>query len=66
MEHDFTDILLAGFGLFLLIEGAVYALFPEAVQRFAALAAELDPSVLRAAGAVAALSGLVVVALVRR
>lgn len=56
---------LTAVGLLLVLEGALYALFPGGMQRMMAQALELSPSVLRAAGAFAAVSGFVVVWLIR-
>lgn len=54
---DFVTAL----GLVLVIEGALYALFPEAMQRMMARAMELPPATLRIAGLVAALVGFATV-----
>lgn len=59
-----TDFLVA-LGLVLVIEGALYALFPEAMKRFVSKALEMPPSTMRAAGLFSAILGLVVVWLVR-
>ena len=53
-------------GLVLVIEGALYALFPEAMRRAAARAMLLPPQVLRLAGLAAACVGVVLVWLMRR
>lgn len=56
---------LAAIGLVLVLEGVVYALFPEGMQRMMASALEMSPSMLRIGGLVAAFVGLAVVWLVR-
>ena len=60
MEDLFTAL-----GLVLVIEGALYALFPEGMQRMMAQALELPPALLRRAGLGAAVLGFVVVWLIR-
>jgi len=47
--------------LVLVIEGVLYALFPEAMQRMMAQAIQAPPSVLRNGGLVAAVIGVGVV-----
>ena len=51
--------------LILVIEGALYALFPQGMQRMMRVALELPPKVLRNGGVVALLIGFVIVWLVR-
>jgi uncharacterized protein len=60
-----TD-LWTGVALALVIEGALYALFPEAMKRAGARALMVPPQALRLAGLTAACVGVVVVWLVRR
>ena len=60
-----TD-LWTGVALALVIEGALYALFPEAMKRAAARALMVPPLALRLAGLAAACVGVGVVWLVRR
>ena len=60
-----TDFWTA-LALVLVIEGALYALFPEAMKRAAARALMVPPQALRLAGLAAACVGVVVVWLVRR
>jgi len=60
-----ADQVLTALALILVIEGAVYALFPEMMQRAMAIALELPPSSLRAGGLVAAITGVVLVWLLR-
>jgi uncharacterized protein YjeT (DUF2065 family) len=57
--------LLTAFALLLVIEGSIYALFPEAMQRMIARALELPASTLRLGGLVAAVAGVVLVWLIR-
>ncbi len=59
-----TDFLTA-VGLAIAIEGIVYALFPEAMQRFMARMMEQPPQALRAAGMFAAVAGVLMVWWVR-
>lgn len=58
--------LWTALGLVLVIEGALYALFPEGMKRAAAQAAALPAHILRIAGLAAACTGVVVVWLIRR
>lgn len=53
-------------GLVLVIEGALYALFPDGMKRAAARATALPPQTLRIAGLAAACAGVLVVWLIRR
>jgi len=57
--------LLTGLALVLVIEGILYALFPEGMKRVAARAMMVQPQILRAAGLLAAALGVVVVWLLR-
>jgi uncharacterized protein len=50
----------------LVIEGALYALFPDGMKRAAARALSVPPQTLRLAGLAAACAGVVLVWLVRR
>ncbi len=59
-----TDLAVA-LGLMLVIEGAMYALFPDAMRRMTAQISLLDPQQLRTAGLLLAALGFVVVAMVR-
>src|SRR5271165_5689598 len=52
--------------LVLVIEGTLYALFPEGMRRAAARALAIPPQTLRLAGLAAACAGVVLVWLVRR
>ena len=58
---DFATAL----ALVLVIEGLLYALFPEATQRMMRIALEAPPSVLRNGGLAAAILGFIVVWLIR-
>ncbi len=51
--------------LVLVIEGILYALFPEGMRRVAARAMLVPPQIVRAAGLLAASIGVVIVWLVR-
>ncbi len=57
--------LSTGLALVLVIEGILYALFPEGMKRVAARAMMVPPQILRAAGLLAAAFGVVVVWLLR-
>ena len=58
---DFATAL----ALVLVIEGLLYALFPEAMQRMMLIALEAPPTVLRNGGLAAAILGFIVVWLIR-
>ena len=58
---DFATAL----ALVLVIEGLLYALFPEAMQRMMRIALEASPTVLRNGGLAAAILGFIVVWLIR-
>jgi uncharacterized protein YjeT (DUF2065 family) len=57
--------LATGLALVLVIEGILYALFPEGMKRMAARAISVPPQMLRAAGLLAASFGVVLVWLLR-
>jgi len=57
--------LWTGLALVLVIEGCLYALFPEAMKRAAARAVAVPPQALRMAGLAAACAGVALVWLVR-
>ncbi|NQU57351.1 MAG: DUF2065 domain-containing protein [Rhodospirillales bacterium] len=61
---EFSD-LFAAFGLALVLEGAAYALFPDAMRKMMAQVLELAPSNMRFVGLVAAVLGVGIVWLVR-
>jgi len=52
-------------GLVLVLEGALYALFPEGMQRMMQQALAMSPSFLRKTGLVVAVTGFFVVWLMR-
>jgi uncharacterized protein YjeT (DUF2065 family) len=58
--------LWTALALVLVIEGALYALFPEGMKRVAERALLVPPQALRLAGLVAACIGVVLVWMVRR
>jgi uncharacterized protein YjeT (DUF2065 family) len=58
--------LATAFALVFVIEGMLYALFPEGMRRAAARAMAVPPQSLRIAGLAAACLGVVLVWLVRR
>jgi len=57
--------LSTGLALVLVIEGALYALFPDGMKRTAARAATVPSQTLRLAGLAAACAGVILVWLVR-
>ena len=59
-----SDIIVA-LGLVLVIEGTLYALFPDAMRRAMALALGNPSSALRMAGLVSILAGTVIVWFIR-
>jgi len=59
-----TDIL-AALGLVLVLEGALYALFPEFMKRMAAQAQDIPGDTLRTVGIIAAGFGVALVWMVR-
>lgn len=59
------DDFLTALALVLVIEGALYALFPAAMRRMIVQALALPEGTLRAAGVAAAVSGVAVVWLLR-
>jgi len=58
--------LATGLALVLVIEGILYALFPDGMKRVAARSMLVSPQVLRAAGLLAASFGVAIVWLLRR
>ena len=59
------DDFLTAIGLVLVIEGALYALFPEGMQRMMEQALAMEPSFLRKSGLAVAIAGFFVVWLMR-
>jgi len=64
--RDLSTALGTALGLVLVIEGVLYALFPEGMKRAAARALLVPPQRLRLAGLAAACAGVVLVWVVRR
>lgn len=58
--------LWTGLALVLVIEGILYALFPDTMKRLAARAMRVPPHILRAAGLLTAAIGVAMVWLLRR
>ncbi len=58
---DFGTAIVIALGLILIIEGAAYALFPDAMRRMLATALTLPVARLRTIGTGAALAGLLIV-----
>jgi uncharacterized protein YjeT (DUF2065 family) len=59
------DDFLTAIGLVLVIEGALYALFPEGMQRMMEQALAMSPAFMRKSGLVVAVVGFVIVWLMR-
>lgn len=57
--------LMTALGLALAIEGMAYALFPDGMRKMIAQVMEQPNSVIRTAGVVAAVAGVVIVWLIR-
>ena len=57
--------LLSALCLVFVIEGALYALFPDAMKRMMALALDIPSSTMRSAGLAAACMGVLVLWLIR-
>lgn len=55
---DFLSWCLVGLGLVLVVEGLVYAIFPDGMKRVLAMAQEMPAPTLRLSGLVAAIAGL--------
>jgi hypothetical protein len=62
---DFALYLLTSFSLIFVIEGLLYALFPDAVRKLMAMAVMLPVPRLRLFGAAMALSGLSLIWMLR-
>ena len=60
------ETLLTALALVLVIEGAIYALFPDGMKRAMAAMQEVPASTLRAFGLAAAVTGVIIVWLIRR
>jgi uncharacterized protein YjeT (DUF2065 family) len=59
------EILLTALALVLIMEGAAYALFPDGLKRMMAVVQEVPSSTLRALGMAVAVTGLIIVWLIR-
>jgi len=59
------DDFITAIGLVLVFEGALYALFPEGMQRMMEQALAMPPAFLRKSGLVVAIAGFFVVWLMR-
>lgn len=59
-----TDLIVA-IGLVLVIEGIVYAAFPDAIRRMLRMVEDTPDATLRVGGLLAAVAGLFIVWLVR-
>ena len=57
--------LLVALGLVFVIEGALYALFPDHMRRFMAMSLSLPPDQMRTAGLIALFIGFLIVWMVR-
>ena len=60
------DIVLTALALILVVEGAMYALFPDGVKKMMAAMQQIPVASLRSFGLVAAVTGLVIVWFIRR
>lgn len=60
------EIVLTALALVLVVEGAVYALFPDGMKKTMAAMQQLPVSTLRSFGLAAAVTGLVIVWFIRR
>ena len=65
MSNGFLDVLVAGLGLVLVLEGLVYALFPEGMKRLMVQVLEIPASTLRNGGLIAAIVGCLIIWLSR-
>lgn len=59
------DDFLTALGLVLVLEGIIYALFPDGMQRFMAMMQDVSPASLRAAGLMSAAVGVAIVWAIR-
>ena len=62
---EFLIAILTAVGLVLVLEGSIYALFPDGMKRMMSQMSYVPPEMLRRAGLVAAVVGAVIVWLVR-
>lgn len=63
--NEFFIALITAVGLVLVLEGSIYALFPDGMKRMMSQMSYVPPEVLRRAGLVAAVIGAVIVWFVR-
>jgi len=61
----FLFYIVTAIGIILIIEGLLYALFPDRVRRMMALALTMEPAKLRYLGALMAISGFLLVGLLQ-
>ncbi|MEO0465297.1 MAG: DUF2065 domain-containing protein [Pseudomonadota bacterium] len=61
MDYPIWTVFLAAFGLWFLIEGAAYAVFPDEMKRFLDWAARLSPPDIRSSGIWTAALGAVLI-----
>ena len=62
---ELLTVLFTALALAVAIEGALYALFPEAMKKFIAQALEMPDNFLRRAGLIAAMAGIGAIWLIR-
>ena len=62
---DFTDYILTALALVFVIEGLMYALFPEAIRRMMAMAISMEAPQLRKFGVSAVFIGLALLWILR-
>jgi uncharacterized protein YjeT (DUF2065 family) len=61
-----SDIVLAALALVLIVEGLTYALFPEGIKKMMAAALNAPSRTLQLLGLTAALTGVIIVWLIRQ
>ena len=64
--EDGGEIVLTALALILVIEGAIYALFPDGMKKMMAAIQEIPASTLRSFGLAAVVTGVIVVWFMRR
>lgn len=62
---EFTFFIVTALALVLVIEGLIYAIFPDQVRKMMAMAVMMPVNQLRSVGLVMALVGLAIVAILR-
>lgn len=65
MENEFWIFLATAIGLVLVLEGAIYALFPQAMKNMMVQIMSMPANNIRNGGLVAAIVGCIIVWLVR-